>query len=160
MLPSQQGFGEDLQASNVIMPIIDLTPTAEGSVVRADLQRAFSFGSITSWTCINATTTIANSPGFYRIIAGIAIESNTTGSTTVSFALGNGFATKNIYAIGVPTSQTDENMSHIAELDVFLAAGESVTCTSSSSRVFVDGSVWQIADVNGNLNNPSGFNPQ
>ena len=30
LLPSQQGFGEDLQASNVITPVIDVTPTAEG----------------------------------------------------------------------------------------------------------------------------------
>ena len=27
LLPSQQGFGEDLQATNVVTPIIDLTPT-------------------------------------------------------------------------------------------------------------------------------------
>ena len=33
LLPSQQGFGEDLQATNVVQPIIDLTPTAEGTVL-------------------------------------------------------------------------------------------------------------------------------
>ena len=64
LLPSQQGFGEDLQASNVITPIIDLTPTAEGSVVRQDLQTALAFGSQTAFDVGGATTTLANSPGF------------------------------------------------------------------------------------------------
>jgi len=31
LLPSQNGFGSELQASNVITPIIDLTAAAEGS---------------------------------------------------------------------------------------------------------------------------------
>ena len=56
LLPSQQGFGEDLQASNVIFPIIDLTPTAEGSVLGTNLQTAIAFGSITS---INANSSTA-----------------------------------------------------------------------------------------------------
>ena len=29
LLPSQQGFGSDLEATNLIQPVIDLTPTAE-----------------------------------------------------------------------------------------------------------------------------------
>ena len=33
LLPSQRGFGDDLQATNLITPIIDLTPTAEGSSI-------------------------------------------------------------------------------------------------------------------------------
>ena len=68
LLPSQQGFGEDLQATNVITPIIDLTPSAEGSEIRADLQRSFSFGSITSFGAKNQTAVIASTPGFYRTV--------------------------------------------------------------------------------------------
>ena len=45
LLPSQQGFGEDLQASNVIVPIIDLTATAEGSALPLDLSSAATFES-------------------------------------------------------------------------------------------------------------------
>jgi len=44
LLPSQQGFGLDLEATNVITPIIDLTPTAEGSELRQDLQSALAYG--------------------------------------------------------------------------------------------------------------------
>ena len=46
LLPSQNGFGSELQASNVITPIIDLTATAEGSSLGSDLQTALAFGSI------------------------------------------------------------------------------------------------------------------
>ena len=40
LLPSQAGFGSELQASNVITPIIDLTASAEGSSTPEFLQRA------------------------------------------------------------------------------------------------------------------------
>ena len=45
LLPSQNGFGSELQATNIITPIIDLTPSAEGTVLRQDLQKALTFGS-------------------------------------------------------------------------------------------------------------------
>ena len=41
LLPSVSGFGSRLGAQNVIVPIIDLTPTAEGSVLPVQLQTAW-----------------------------------------------------------------------------------------------------------------------
>ena len=43
LLPSQggQGAGFDLSASTQIIPVIDLTESAEGSNLRSDLQTAF-----------------------------------------------------------------------------------------------------------------------
>ena len=67
LLPSQSGFGSELQATNVITPIIDLTATAEGSGLPVSLQQAMSYGSQTSFSVNNTTTVVANSPGFYRI---------------------------------------------------------------------------------------------
>ena len=40
LLPSQKGFGVDMQASNVITPIIDVTRTADGTQLPAELQYA------------------------------------------------------------------------------------------------------------------------
>ena len=68
LLPSQQGFGEDLQASNVIQPIIDLTPTAEGSSVPSYLQRAAAYGSQTAFSVSNTTSSLVTGGGFYRIM--------------------------------------------------------------------------------------------
>ncbi len=67
LLPSQQGFGEDLQASNVILPVIDLTPTAEGSALPTDLARALALDSQTSFRVTNTSTSIVSTPGFHRV---------------------------------------------------------------------------------------------
>jgi len=74
LLPSQNGFGSELQASNVITPVIDLTSAAEGSGLPLDLARALAFGSQTAFNIINTTTTIANSPGFYRVYGTSAVR--------------------------------------------------------------------------------------
>ncbi len=50
LLPSQQGFGTDLSASDTIVPIIDLTAAAEGSDVSESLQQALNFGGATVFT--------------------------------------------------------------------------------------------------------------
>ena len=78
LLPSQQGFGEDLQASNVITPIIDLTPTAEGSILPSNLQQALGLGG-TSTTTSSASDVIANVGGFYRVVISF-VSKQTTGS--------------------------------------------------------------------------------
>ena len=41
LLPSVSGFGSRLGAQNVIVPIVDLTPIAEGSGLPEYLQRAW-----------------------------------------------------------------------------------------------------------------------
>ena len=65
LLPSQQGFGEDLQASNVIIPIVDLTSTAEGSALTSNLQTAINFGGATAISLSAAgSATLANVGGF------------------------------------------------------------------------------------------------
>ena len=65
-LPSQGGAGAgfDLTASTQIIPIIDLTETAEGSSLRQDLQVAIDFAS-TPFSVSGATTTIITSTGFF-----------------------------------------------------------------------------------------------
>ena len=53
LLPSQNGFGSELQATNVITPVIDLTAAAEGSGLTTDLARALAFGSQTAFSVQN-----------------------------------------------------------------------------------------------------------
>ena len=76
LLPSQQGFGEDLEASNVIQPIIDLTPTAEGTQLPFDLQTAINFTDATAFKAQGSTVTVASTPGFYRIFGTSANRAN------------------------------------------------------------------------------------
>ena len=86
LLPSQQGFGTDLSASDTIIPVIDLTAAAEGSDVPIDLQQAIAFGSQTAFSAINATVVIANTAGFYRIMGAASITGG-TGSRSNDFTI-------------------------------------------------------------------------
>ena len=160
LLPSQRGFGEDLQASNVITPIIDLTAAAQGTTTPELLQTALAFGSQTAFGAQNGTTVIANSPGFYRILFSYTIE----GSADVqngSIDLSDGLSTKEVWKVTITGASANEfAVGETVDLVVFLAAGESVSASSDSIRVYIRGSSRQIADVNGNLVNPSGFSPQ
>ena len=64
LLPSQNGFGDDLMASNVIIPTIDLTASAEGSSLPLELNNALAFDSQTSFQVTSGSTTIINTTGF------------------------------------------------------------------------------------------------
>ena len=77
LLPSQQGFGFDLMAQNVIVPIIDLTEAAENSVLRKDLQEALGLG-VTHNQIAGGTTTIQNSTGFWRIFGNVTWRGSLT----------------------------------------------------------------------------------
>jgi hypothetical protein len=160
LLPSQEGFGTDLMAQNVIVPIIDLTRAAEGSTVPQILQTAIAFGSQTSFNVTNTSTTIANTAGFYRVV-GTAYCTGNIGSSTVSnFTLSNGFSTKVAWQLDVYNSGTAENAFAGFDLVFFLSSGESLNAVSGALQTNITGSIRQIADVNGTLVNPSGFSPQ
>ena len=157
LLPSQNGFGSELQASNIITPIIDLTSAAEGSQLRSDLQTAIAFGSQTAFDISNSTVVIANAPGFYRIFAAISGRTQSSGTDNCSFTMTDGASVKTIYNVEffpAPDVNTD-----VVNLDftVFLAAGESISGVSNSSQTSIVGSVRQVATGDGTLVSPNGF---
>ena len=80
LLPSQGGAGAgfDLSASTQIVPIIDLTESAEGSNVRQDLQTALSLSSVTEFDIGTVASTIINNTGYFRVFGSCRI--NTPGS--------------------------------------------------------------------------------
>ena len=147
-------------AQNVIVPIIDLTSAAEGSTVPQNLQTALAFGSQTAFSASNSTAVIANTTGFWRIVGTAAGICDGTSGTNASISVSDGLSTKVAWQLFVPfTSSTNSQFSNTFDLVVFLAAGESVSAIANS-RSSMGGSSRQIADVNGNLVNPSGFTPQ
>ena len=160
LLPSQEGFGTDLMAQNVIVPVIDLTSAAEGSTVRQDLQSALAFGSQTAFSAVNQTTVIANTTGFWRIF-GMATARATSGATVqCSFSMSDGLSTKTIWNQHIVASNTTFGIGTPFDFVVFLSSGESISAISNANDGVMKGSSRQIADVNGNLVNPSGFSPQ
>jgi len=160
LLPSQEGFGTDLMAQNVIVPVIDLTSAAEGSSVPEFLQRAQAFGSQTAHSVANATQTLINTTGFYQITGNLNIT-QATGTPSITFQLEDGASSKIIYKYDTVVGNTADPLQIFTiEFVVFLAAGESLVCISSDNNGQFQGSSRQIADVNGTLINPSGFTPQ
>jgi len=149
LLPSQGGAGAgfDLSASTQIIPIIDLTESAEGSNVRQDLQTAFSHKTMTSFAVNNATTTIISNTGYFRIIGFVTF----TGAANFEIKVNNGATDKTILANGANSGAT---FSDLIDIKVFLEAGDSiiVVCTGGGANFI--GTSRQIADISGNLVNP------
>lgn len=159
LLPSQQGFGEDLQATNVVTPIIDLTPTAEGSSVPSYLQTALAFGSQTRFVFNNNSGSIVSSPGFYRIFCNMVVGNNAGTVDNVQLQLTDGLSTKIIYEMIGGTGPSGYSSINL-DFTVFLGPGESLTGSTNATSTFLAGSSRQVADTNGVLVNPSGFTPQ
>lgn len=152
LLPSQQGFGDDLQATNLITPIIDLTPTAEGSQLPSYLANAASFTDGSGITDVNTTTTIANTPGFYHY----NISCVTVGSASAVLEMVNGLGVKILDGLsgnGTGVGTVSLRSSGV----VFLDTGDSLRSRSNSANATVLGYIRQVADRYGNINNPSGF---
>ena len=160
LLPSQRGFGEDLQASNVITPIIDLTAAAQGTSTPQYLQTALAFGSQTSYLVNNTTTTLVNTPGFYRVFGVLNAWAQGAANGGGNLALTNGLSTKQLFQVFVDNGATEDLISEAFDFTVFLASGESLTGTSDAGNNFLRVTVRQVADVNGNLVYPVGFTPQ
>jgi len=162
LLPSQQGFGEDLQASNVIQPILDLTPTAEGSALPQNFSQALNYGAITS-TNVGATTAdVCTGSGFFRLfgVSNIRADASATLQNFLEFTDGSTAKVIFLHSIAPGTSEIGESLAF--DFVVFLRAGgaDKITATSPSSTAPVQCASWQIGDLNGNLVQPSGFNPQ
>lgn len=158
LLPSQGGFqpGVDFSASTMVIPIVDLTETAEGSVLRADLQRSVGY-NFTSFTSTNQTrTALINTTGYWQVQTYVgAIDVGI--ASFVGFELYDGTTYKSLYDLRAAYNYTNAGLTsaNFLNFDVFLSAGKSLTVTSSSTSIRISGNIRQIADVDGNLVNPS-----
>ena len=146
LLPSQGGSGAgfDLSASTQIIPVIDVTESAQGSAVRPDLQSALSFGTSTAYFIQNATDTVLiNTPGYYRVFG----RAQVNGSVNLSFNLFDSVSSKDLISFGAGTLLT-------YDFNVFLEAGETFRATSTTVNGNLLGVTRQLADIDGNLTNP------
>ena len=158
LLPSQGGFqpGVDFSASTMVIPIIDLTETAEGSSLRQDLQTSYSLGSVTSFDLNNTTSTLINNVGYFKVQGTFSTRDDTaTGADffgTLQFT--DGTTTKILSKYFIFDSGTAQTTVYPFDFNVFIDAGESLTATTNSSFVICAGVTRQIADSAGNLVNP------
>jgi hypothetical protein len=150
LLPSQGGLGAgvDLSASTQIVPIVDLTESAEGSNLRVDLQTSVDFATSYNQIVSATNTVIVNTTGFYRVdVTAHGVSGNT------ELNLFDGTTSKPIrqYYFGTEHSVLTDSFN------VFLSAGLSLRASSSSSTAAIQVFTRQIADISGNLTNPLSF---
>ena len=154
LLPSQQGFGEDLQATNVVQPIIDLTPTAEGTVLRQDLATALNHGNATTFAVSNNTVTLTNTVGFFRVFGAVNCDSGAAGAARAQFSITDGSTSKVIWKV-VQFTSTAQSLN--VDFTVFLRPDDSLQAQTNDTNVHMNGATYPIADVKGNLIPPAGF---
>jgi hypothetical protein len=154
LLPSQGGFqpGVDFSASTMVIPIIDLTETAEGSGLRQDLQTSLSHNSVTSFSVVNATTTIISTTGYFRVF-GFMSGSDTANTAPDNFSISDGSTDKIILDGRISFGGNDGELPY--DFIVFLSAGDSLKAISGATTIGIRGCTRQIADISGNLVNPT-----
>jgi len=155
LLPSQAGFGEDLQATNVITPIIDLTPTAEGSILPAYLQQAYTLSN-TSFNVSNGSSTFANTAGFH-IVQYISAVTNQGAAVDNTISVTDGTSTVILMDHDDISSSTGVDRNITGQFVVFLDSGHSLIAASTAGTGRLTGTSRQIATLTGELVDPPGF---
>jgi hypothetical protein len=156
LLPSQNGFGSELQASNVITPVIDLTATAEGSTLRSDLQTALNFGGATNVDIVTGGSSTISGTGFWRVTVHVHLDPNAGAAGEVTFTATDGATTKTLYAIETYPESDPSFTDEFVDLVFFNTSGVSTTINAVTAAK-VTGSFRQIADAAGNFINPVGY---
>jgi len=153
LLPSQggQGAGVDFSASTMVIPIVDLTESAEGSGLRQDLQTAYSHIDSTNVQTITATTdTLTTTTGYFRVFG---VSSNASANQTNSITINDGTTTKTIFAHRINTGTGGGNVNF--DFNVLVTAGDTLAQTVTNANNCILTTVRQIADLQGNLVSPS-----
>ena len=153
LFPSQGGLGAgfDLSASTQIVPIVDLTETAEGSSLRQDLQTAFSHTASDINTNTSGTDDLVTTTGYYRVLYSYFSE-GTPGQASIF--INDGSSSKAIVKLESSLSGSSYYIVPLTgEVIVFLKAGDTLRSNVSGSSTLTT-TTRQIADINGNLVNP------
>lgn len=155
--PSQVSSGRDLHVSDVVVPVVDFTPTTATTSLPFDLLT--SVNGNTAYTAINSAgsiVTVSSSPGFYRMYTSYISDAfggfsqlyleDSSGTSTVQFIRGGAGEpiTKEDY-LYIPTGTELKNNSFGG---------------SGSTYIRIDILLTSLADVNGNLIQPNGYDPQ
>jgi hypothetical protein len=156
LLPSQAGFSEDLQATNLIQPIIDLTPTAEGSRLPESLQQAINKGGATLIFTAGGTNSFTVTPGFYRITGTFTVAGSSGAAQGCFFNIADSTGSQTVYGLQTQIVTAGSPVSESFDFVLFFKSGESLdnVCDTNCRTI---ASMRQIADVYGNLVNPVGF---
>tara|TARA_E500000081_G_scaffold149095_1_gene175514 strand:- start:1072 stop:1629 length:558 start_codon:yes stop_codon:yes gene_type:complete len=148
---------DDLYASGVIVPVIDFSAAAAGTVLSIELQQAIDF-SVGQNQVNNTNTDIVTNAGFWRVYGTItASDSAGTKLTGAIRLIDSTPTTKSVYALSTAGIGLDQEITTAFDLIIFVASGNKINVLSGGAPVVVDVAYRQIASVSGDLVNPTGF---
>jgi hypothetical protein len=155
----QVNSGRDLHVSDVVIPVVDFTPTASGTSLPTNLAQALNLN--TTNRSDTGTGTIGdrliNAQGFFEVNSNVVmtgltiyklilINQLTAGETNILRHQGitsNTIAFKDNFIVYIP-------VSHHLKIQVNVTDGE----------YSIDNNATLLADVNGNLVLPANYDPQ
>ena len=162
LLPAQAGneIGTDLLASDTIIPVVNITGAAEGQALRQDLQRAYDISSTSAALVGNGFTDWITTSGFWQIRLVVAIKPSVAGAESTTFVF-DGATSGIVFSTG-PSAGGGTNVEEYVvspEFTVFLRPGDELRTNhpSATANVVTTIAYRQVADLYGNLTQPTGF---
>lgn len=156
--PAQAGEGitGDLNYSDTIIPIVDMTASAGTGTLPVNLQTAWDFSTGTSSQINAGTGTAISNTGFWLVGVRASINFSGANPQVADLELFDGTTTKTIWRIQDRISNISEEFLINDQITVFLRAGDSLRMVCDANAA-ITVNYRQIATVNGTLVNPLGF---
>ena len=150
---AQVNTGRDLHVSDVVIPVVDFTPTTSGTSLPFDLLSSLNLNTTVFSFTTSTNTTILSTTGFFKI----DVDFKTVGGGSVQFYFLDASSTATFVKTlsAGPDQSTSDSFFVFMRPDYTMECLRSMTGTSTASL-----NITQVADVNGSLIQPSGYNPQ
>jgi hypothetical protein len=147
---------DDLYAQGVIVPVVDFTAAATGQQLAENLQTAWDFTTGLAIQNGSGITTAISNAGFWKVLIQFEINFAGTGGNSSNIQIFDGSSAANIIRVTDELASPAEVFTILSEQVVFLRAGDSLRINNDAS--FQTTLTYrQIATVNGDLVQPSGF---
>jgi len=141
---------QDLYAQGTIVPIVDFSNAASGSVLRNDLQEAWDAATTNTIKNTTGNTTLVSTPGFYKVNVNAAMVD----ATNANIFLYDGSNAPTIWSY---TGVTGKKQGLVSTFVVLVPSDYDLLCNMTAANSVLSIQTRQIADLYGNLNDPSGF---
>ena len=162
--PSQTQTGRDLHVSDIVIPIVDFSPTASGASIPFELRDTYNpSASFLAFNSAQTSTDLITTPGFYALRFNISYNGGAGYNPNVTFKFTDVSTGTNAVFYEKAFLDIPQFGDFSDDLKIFIPVGQKVTLTltaNGTDTVALAISSYQLADVNGNLTNPSGFDPQ
>ena len=162
---AQVSTGRDLHVSDVVIPVVDFTPTASGTSLPSQLQFAKNDNSSNTTSTSSASAVdLYDGAGFVRLETYFTVTGASSGVSFAQVDLYDKNTSTNKGSMQFYRLQTGSGQSVIYSRDdiVYIPSNHKLIYyrDPNSQTSAINMCVTLLADLNGNLVNPAGYNPQ